>query len=68
MRAWAAGSLACLLSAPASGHSSPPHRDVGQAFRHEYRVGDPHLELSTLDCTVRSHTELCQGSGGFWMT
>ena len=43
MKAWAAGCLACLLSVPASAHSSPPHQNVELAFRHAYRVGDPQL-------------------------
>jgi len=31
------------LALQTAAYSSPPHRDVGQAFRHEYRVGDPQL-------------------------
>jgi hypothetical protein len=39
----AAGCLAGLLALQTAAYSSPPRRDVGQAFRHEYRVGDPQL-------------------------
>lgn len=39
----AAGCLVCLLALPASAYSSPPRRDVEQAFRHPYRIGNPQL-------------------------
>src|SRR5215813_146067 len=39
----AAGCLACLLALQTAAYPSPPRHDVGLAFRHPYRVGDPQL-------------------------
>ena len=63
MKAWSVGCLACLLSVPASAHSSPTHRNVEQAFRHEYRVGDRNFASRPVGLLARADVPLTGHAG-----